>query len=149
MKKVLLSVIMFGVFSFFPIKPMAMVELDENGKAIEKEVKEGDVSILMAPDEGSGDQSVSSDENRILSGETVGDSKTTSSDDTAKTTGVEEDTVKTTSEDELYELAAQGDLAINAADENEVNVPVIIVTSSTAGIALGAGAMFLIRKRKQ
>jgi hypothetical protein len=149
MKKILLPVIMFGVFSFFPIKPMAMVELDENGNAIEKKVAEGEVSILMAPDEGSGDQPVSSDENRILSGEIAGDSQTASSDDVVKTTGVEEDAVKTATDDELYELATQGDLATNAADENEANVPVIIVTSSAVGIALGAGAMYLIRKRKQ
>jgi hypothetical protein len=154
MKKILILVIMFGVFTFLPIRPMAMVELDENGNAIEKEVKEGEVSILMATDEVSPDnngnatsgptsdpnKSVSSNENSILSSETdIIYQATAAEDDTIyQTTGAAEDAVKTTSTEEV--------LVDATVNENNSNVPTIII-SGMGGIVLGALAVFVIKRK--
>jgi hypothetical protein len=142
---------MFGVISLMPIKALAMVELDENGNPVNKEVKEGEVSIMMAPDQGGADQSVSSDDGTysILSDEDKSDYQTNASDsvtvspedDNYQTTGVREDTVKT--------LSTEGDLATNAIGDKDENVMPVILTSGVVGIALGAVALFLIQKRKK
>jgi hypothetical protein len=46
-----------------------------------------------------------------------------------------------------YTLAAEGNLSTNSANDNDVNVLVIIVIPSVIGIALGAGIMYLLRKK--
>jgi hypothetical protein len=151
MKKILFLVIMLGVFSFLPIRSMAMVELDENGNVIEKEIKEGEVSILRAtegvsPDSGGNvtsgpasnpDKPVSSDENRNSTDDKSADYHILAGEDETYQTTAAEDAVKATS--------TEGTLA-DTVSENSSNLPTIII-SGMGGIVLGALAVFVFKRK--
>lgn len=61
MKKILLAVTFLCVFCFLPSPSMAIFQVDENGKPIERELKDGEITTMIAPD-----QSVSSEEGKTV-----------------------------------------------------------------------------------
>lgn len=154
MKKKIALILLVGFITMFPIRAFAMVELDDNGNPITKDLKEGEVTILMeegstAPDEGQG-----SDETAVTSSP---EDSVTSSDETVKTDdnanstdkGIDAERVeKQTSINGgiLYTAQAEDSLvSANESDKNNINW-IYIAISGIAGVALGGTITYIIKK---
>jgi hypothetical protein len=156
MKKILFVGTLFLAFTLFPSKPNAVLMLDENGKPIDREIKDGEFIIMTSPDD-----TVSSDETR---GNASSDGKsvepnydlprdintrdvepsgkepyegevyltTQNTDEAYRTTGVEEDALTTTS-----------------VEEKKDNNFLIGLLSGSAGILLGATGSYLILLKRR
>lgn len=124
MKKILLTIIMLCSFSLLPIKSIAMLEVDENGNPITKEVIDGEITTMMVPDDttvSSDDQPNSEDEYNILSGE----------------------------DDAIYETTSAEDVSATAQDDDTDDLLPTIILSGGIGLLIGAlGTIFVISRRK-
>lgn len=153
MKKILFIIVLFCVYISFPIKPMAVYLVDDNGKPIEKNLKEDEVTILMAPD-----ATVSSDEIPINDHSRYIDSDASVWHDGNDITGTESNdnrinenenqTLTTGYNDEIFKTISieEDNLAITS---NEKDSNGLILLTSGVGILLGTvGGYFLVFRKK-
>lgn len=155
MKKVLFLAL-FCLLTLLPANVSAMVEYDENGKPIEKEIKENEMRIMTEPDAPvSSDEgtTIPSDRGQIdvkepdkrdipVGAEPAIDGRYEKADDLYRTLGVEDDALFNTTSQEQEAVITS---APSKKDNN--NLPSILIGGS-AGIILGAIGTYLFLKRK-
>lgn len=121
MKKMLLILALIGLISIFPTKALAMLEVDENGNPVTKEIKDGEMSVMMAPDD-----SVSND---------------------ASNNDVELYTAQDTDDEIYHTTSAQEDAKTTAAVDEKETWPSAVLYGSL-GILLGAGGTYFVMRKK-
>lgn len=151
MKKLLFLIIMLGALILWPMKPMAMLEVDENGNPIDKEIKEGEVTTMIAPDEGVSSDSTTSDELKRDNKSSVSDPDLGKAEPYGEdipagdeifytTTGVEEDAA--------YDTVSAPESAQNGLVKESKTLPTAVV-SGGLGALIGATVTFFVLSRKK
>jgi hypothetical protein len=133
MKKVFMSLLIGSLFVLLPFKANAMLEVDENGNPIQKELQEGEATILIAP---SPDTATSSDGTNV-----------SSSDEREQITNDSTNGEITKGEKTVYEaLDAEATLLDKEATTDKDNNVVYVIISGLAGAIVGSAITYLLKK---
>lgn len=123
MKKVLLTMALIGAMNILPIKTLAMLEVDENGNPVTKETTDSDVSVMMAPDDGTVSNEPSNGDVELYTA--------------------------TDADDEIYQTTAAEDKAetVAAEDDEDSSWPGALLYGGV-GLVLGVGGTYLVMRKK-
>jgi hypothetical protein len=148
MKKYLITLTLICMLALLPSNAYASVKIDEDGNTIIEERKDGEYTILVAPDTGEQDENsgsvdpVTPEEKLLLEDK---NDRTVSSDDLI------DDSSNGNHQDDIYSTTAiQEDAELYASSENEKDDNMLLVIiSSIIGLSIGSiGTYLFLIKRK-